>query len=110
MKARKITEGLVMASPVATSTITSGSAVPRRSSDVTARPSPVSTPSNARSHEDDFIIVRPREPIPIERTLNGRHLILHFGRTAVVLTASEARRLAYSLLLEAERPGRSDPS
>jgi len=52
--------------------------------------------------DDEFTIVRPREPIPIERTLNGRHLMLHVGRTAVVLIPSQARRLAYSLLLEAE--------
>ncbi|WP_447985494.1 hypothetical protein [Nitrospira sp. Nam74] len=111
MKARKITGRPVMARPTVTPTITSGSAISQRRSHRPTTPTPLRALPDTRSHEDDFTIVRPRESIPIERTLNGRRLLLHFGKTTVVLTASEARRLAYSLLLEAETtPARSHGS
>ena len=47
-------------------------------------------------------IVRPANGIPIARSLTGRKLIVHIGKAAIVLSAHEARRLAYALLLEAE--------
>jgi hypothetical protein len=62
--------------------------------------------------ENKLKIIWPTQPIPIERTLNGRNLILSLAKTSVVLTPTQARRLAYSLLLEAEmtRTGRKAPS
>ncbi|HJU05304.1 MAG TPA: hypothetical protein VJ692_09115 [Nitrospiraceae bacterium] len=50
-------------------------------------------------------IVRPTRPIPIEKTLTGRTLVLDIENLRVVLTGQQARRLAYSLLLEAESLG-----
>ena len=47
-------------------------------------------------------IVWPTRPIPVGKTLTGRKLLVEIENLRVVLTAQQARRLGYALLLEAE--------
>jgi hypothetical protein len=47
-------------------------------------------------------ILWPTGPIPVGRALTGRKLLVDIENLQVVLTAQQARRLAYALLLEAE--------